>query len=155
MIYYPVFLLIQDNLIEASTASLPIHIKDEYDASGTKEAEKANKENELATGLVSKIKGEAPNQVAEVTVKNLKPGIYYLVETEAPEGYLLIAPIKLEVTVITTVKEGETVDTVCVTAEQENHTLAGALTKPWLFSNLWLTNKRLFCIIMLVPKDRR
>ena len=107
-----------------------------YDASGTDAANAANAENLVLSGLTATLKGEAPNQVAQICanrtypsgtcingahidedhVSKLDPGIYYLVETEAPAGYNLSAPVKLEVKVTSQATAEGTTDTVTTTA---------------------------------------
>jgi LPXTG-motif cell wall-anchored protein len=91
--------------------------KDAYDASGTPEAEAANQNHLVQKDLISHLVGEGDNQVAEIAMKDLNPGTYYLVETEAPNGYYNNGIIKIVVAVTTTVSDGNTNDTVSVTAE--------------------------------------
>ena len=112
--------------------------KNAYDASGTVEAAAANTANLVKGNMQSTIKGDAPNQVAEISVEKLKPGTYYLVETDPPAGYNSIAPIKIEVSVNTVVKDGVTTDTVSVKATQGTNTLVNFLTKPTEDNDQWI-----------------
>ena len=112
--------------------------KNAYDASGTAEAAAANTANLVKGNMQSTIKGDAPNQVAEISVVKLKPGTYYLVETDPPAGYNSIDPIKIEVSVNTVVKDGVTTDTVSVKATQGTNTLVNFLTKPTEDNDQWI-----------------
>lgn len=98
--------------------------KDAYDPSGTADAETNNSKNLVGSEMTSTITGTAPDQVARISLQKLKPGKYYLVETDPPKGYKSLGVIEIEVKVTTLINQGtgkDTVDTVTVTAKQDGN----------------------------------
>ena len=99
--------------------------KDAYDPADTDEARAANEANRIGNEMTAVLKGTGENQIAEIGVKDLKPGTYYLVETEAPAGYYMSEPVKIEVKVRTTMNNTVSQDTVDVTASIGGNPVAG------------------------------
>ncbi len=90
--------------------------KNAYNPADTEEARAANEANLVGSEMTSVLKGTGEDQVAEIAVKDLKPGTYYLVETHAPAGYIMSEPVKIDVIVKTTMNNTVSHDTVEVTA---------------------------------------
>ena len=103
---------------------MPLYI-DAYDPADTDEARAANEANRIGNEMTVVLKGTGENQIAEIGVKDLKPGTYYLVETEAPAGYYMSEPVKIEVKVRTTMNNTVSQDTVDVTASIGGKPVAG------------------------------
>lgn len=90
--------------------------KNAYDPADTDAARAANETNLVGSEMTSVLKGTGEDQYAEIAVKDLKPGTYYLVETHAPAGYIMSEPVKIDVIVKTTMNNTVSHDTVEVTA---------------------------------------
>lgn len=103
---------------------MPLYI-DAYDPADIDEVRAANEANRIGNEMTAVLKGTGENQIAEIGVKDLKPGTYYLVETEAPAGYYMSEPVKIEVKVRTTMNNTVSQDTVDVTASIGGKPVAG------------------------------
>ena len=99
--------------------------KNAYDPADTDEARAANEANRIGSEMTAVLKGTGENQIAEIAVKDLKPGTYYLVETDPPGGYIMSEPVKIEVKVRTTMNNAVSQDTVEVTASISGNPIAG------------------------------
>ena len=99
--------------------------KEAYVPEDTEEVREANAANQIGEEMESKLKENGTEKIAEIAVKDLRPGLYYLVETYSPDGYIKSAPVRIEVKVKTIINNKVSQDNVVVTASVGGNDLIG------------------------------